>query len=218
MAKKKKVGRKQTHRKKNSGINTEFFPSLYGFEITEHPIEDLTVPDELEGELEQLFYQLQEAPQLAVERLTELIYKYPDVPKLYNFISVAYSQLGDREKAKLYIMRNYEYNPENLFARLNYAEICIVEKNYEKIPEILNGQFDIKAMYPKRTVFHVSEVVGFMGVVGLYFAETGMISQAEQYLENIELMSPRHPFAVKLRQRLLINSVREGFNKLIGGK
>lgn len=178
----------------------------------------MTVPDELEGELEQLYYQLQEAPQLAAERLTELINKYPDVPKLYNFISVAYSQLGDREKSKSYVMRNYELNPENLFERLNYAEFCIVEKNYEKIPEILNCQLDLKAMYPKRTVFHVSEVLGFMGVVGLYFAETGMINQAKQYLENIERVAPRHPFAVRLRQRLMFNSVREGFNKLIGRK
>lgn len=216
---------KRTSTKKNKRINQfrnqanqQRTITIYDYEVTEKPLDDSTVPEEIRKEMNDLYVKSQEAPHLIIDRLLELINKYPKVPKLYNFISVAYSRLGDREKSKLYVIKNYENNPDYLFARLNYAEICMLEENYEKIPEIFDHKFDIKALYPERNVFHVSEVIGFMGVSGMYFAHVGNIEQAKQFCKNLELFAPNHPFTKRLQQHLIINTVREEFNRSIGGK
>jgi hypothetical protein len=40
----------------------------------------------------------------------------------YNYLSVAYSKVGDIEKAEEITKINIQKNPDYLFARLNYAE------------------------------------------------------------------------------------------------
>jgi tetratricopeptide (TPR) repeat protein len=221
MAKRKRKGSNQFHKRIARKLSSESLSSfvLYEYEVTDEPLEDSTVPDEIRNEMENLYKKSKEAPHLIIERLIELINKYPNVPKLYNFIGVAYSRLKDREQSKLYVIKNYENNPDYLFAKLNYAEICMFEGDYEKIPEIFDHKFDLKALYPERNVFHISEVVGFMGISGLYFAHVGKVEQAKLFCTDLEQFAPNHPFTEQLKQHLLFNAVKEEFNRLlIGGK
>lgn len=221
-SKKKSKSIKQFYKRANHKLNTEIdnnsSVAYYSYEITYDLIEDSTVPYEVRDEMANLFEKSQKAPHVIIERLKELINKYPNVPKLYNFISIAYSQLEDREKSKIYAVKNYENNPDYLFAKLNYAEICMHEGNYEKIPEIFDNKFEIKALYPERNVFHITEVVSFMGIVGLYFAHVGKEEQAKLFCENLEQLAPNHPFTEKLKQHLFINTVKNEFNQLIARK
>ena len=186
------------------------------YKITDEPLDDTTVPDEIQDEMQSLFEKVQQSPGSIIKRLEELITKYPKVPKLYNFISIAYSRLNDTVKSKHYVEENYLNNPDYLFAKLNYAEIFIIEGNHEKIPEILDNKFDIKALYPERDVFHISEVIGFMGIAGCYFAMAGYKKQAELFYRSLEDLAPGHPYAKRIEQYLLMNSVSSGVNKLKG--
>jgi tetratricopeptide (TPR) repeat protein len=188
------------------------------YEITDEPLEDSSIPKEVQDEIENIFEKTQKSPNAIIGRLEELIKKYPKVPQLYNFISVAYSNLNDKGKSKYYAEKNYQNNPDYLFAKLNYAEICMIEGNYDKVPEILDNKFDIKAMYPERDVFHITEVVGFMGIAGLYFACIGKEEQAELFYKGLKKLAPSHPYTKRLKQQMLLKSVKEGFNRLIGRK
>ncbi|MFZ2630727.1 MAG: hypothetical protein WA081_10360 [Desulfosalsimonadaceae bacterium] len=187
------------------------------FEITGEPIEDPSIPDELKDEAEILFEKCLNTPAFAVERLEALIKKYPNIPVFYNYISVAYSRMGDREKTKHYVEANYRNNPRYLFAKLNYAEICMNEGNYDKIPEILENKFIIKVLYPERNVFHITEMVNFTGIVGLYFAHIDNREQVEMNYNILKQLAPKHPFTKKLNRYLIFYSVKSGINKLMGG-
>ena len=121
---------------------------------------------------------------------------------LYNFLSVAYSRAGDRAQSEQTAMANYQHNPAYLFARVNYAEVCLARGDYAKVAEIFNHTFDLKRLYPKRRQFHISEFAGFMGVIGVYFFETGERTSAEQVYAVLRLVAPDHLFTQRLRRKL----------------
>jgi hypothetical protein len=184
------------------------------FDITDEPMDDPTVPEELMEELNTLFQKLIKSPASIIPRLEELLEKYPGVPKLYNFLSAAYTKTGDIVKAGQYTEENYRKNPDYLFAKLNYAELCIQEGRHEKIPEILNHQFVIKLLYPERNVFHITEVVGFTGVIGHYFALEGNMQQVEICYRTLKDLAPHHPYTKKLGRYLRLAGIKNGLSKL----
>jgi len=133
---------------------------------------------------------------------SEWIEKYPNVPQFYNYLSVAYSLSGQRKKAEEMIRENYRRNPTYLFARLNYAELCLGQRDYEQVEKIFDHKFDLKALYPKRKRFHISEVAGFMGIVGIYFVETGEREAAETNYDILMQIAPDYPVTKVLRRKL----------------
>lgn len=219
MAKKRKKNKKVSARKrttrKTASKNNKTL-RLLSYMVSYEPIEDSTVPDEIGDELDSLFEKAQKTPGAIIERLEELVKQYPKVPKLYNYISVAYSHLNDQVKSKYWVEQNYLKNPDYLFAKLNYAEVCMIEGKYEKVPEILDNKFDIKLLYPGREVFHITEVVNFMGIVGSYFVLAGNKEQAEFFYRSLKDLAPGHPHTKKLKHQLLMSSLKSGMNKLMG--
>jgi tetratricopeptide (TPR) repeat protein len=128
---------------------------------------------ELNGVIAQLHHLVNEAPAEAIPELVALIERHPDVPVFYNYLATAYVGVGDGARADEVIAENYRRNPDYLFARLNYAETCMRDGDLEGAAEALGGARDLRDLYPHRTRFHVSEVVGFTYAVGRYYLETG---------------------------------------------
>ena len=100
------------------------------------------------------------------------------------------------------ILENYQRNPDYLFARLNYGELCRLQGDYEQIAEIFEHKFDLKLLYPRRKRFHISEVANFMGLIGVYFFETGQPDVAERYYEMLEQIAPDYPMTRLLQSKL----------------
>jgi hypothetical protein len=188
---------------------------ILSYTITDGPFSDPSIAKEVQDEIQELYDKTQRTPKRSIGRLEELIAKYPNVPILYNYISVAYSNLNDKKTARYYIRQNYRHNPDYLFAKLNYAGMCIDDGNFEMVPEILDNKFDIKLLYPERDVFHISEVIGFNGIAGLYCAHAGMKEQAEIYCETIDKLDPGHPYISRIKRFLFDISLDEGIDKII---
>ena len=200
----KKRKRKKSKTKRNFQLHREDITpeydhiEFYKYSITNEPVNLIKIPQEIENEVEELFYKSQEKPEEAIGRLETLTKEYPSLPQLYNYLSIAYSRVGNIEKAEKITEINYKKNPGYLFAKLNYAEICIRKGELEKIPGIFDNKFEIKALYPERNVFHVTEVVGFWGVTGMYFALCGYTDKAKVCYKNLKEFVPDHPFTKKL--------------------
>lgn len=210
--KKSSIRKKLQPRRTKIPLNTDYV--VYNeYNITYEPINShIKIPEEIAEEVEELFYKSQERPEEAIERLETLIKEFPFIPLFYNYLSVAYSRIGNHEKAAKVSEINYKKNPTYLFAKLNYAEICIQKGELEKIPVIFNNKFEIKALYPERNEFHITEVVGFWGVIGIYFACLGYTDQAWVYHKNLKELAPEHPYTKKLGAQLLFSSLK---NKII---
>ncbi len=121
---------------------------------------------------------------------------------LYNYLSVAYSRLKNREKILEIVEKNYRMNPDYLFARLNYAEVCIQNGDYEKIAEIFDHKFDLQLLYPKRKKFHISEVANFMGIMGVYFFRMDKREIAENHYKILAEIADDYPITKKLHKQL----------------
>ena len=187
------------------------------YEITTEPIEDRQfkrLPDHIKDSIDDLCSEAQRHPQRAIPALKDLVKKYPKLPRLYNYLSCAYSGAGQKEKAEKIVLENYRRNPDYLFARLNYAEICLRQKNYEQIAEIFGQKFDLKLLYPKRKRFHISEVANFMGLIGIYFFETGKREVAEKYYETLKEIASDYPMTKILRRKLHPGFLRRFLNRM----
>lgn len=201
-----KQRKKQPSRRSQSRRPQRLKPvQIVEYEITTEPIYNRDyerLPRRVQAMMDQLYHEAQMRPHKAIPKIKKLIEKYPHVPNLYNYLSVAYNRIGQDEKSKAIVMEQYRRNPDYLFARLNYAEICLHKGEHEKIPEIFDHKFDLKFLYPKRHRFHISEVVNFMSVIGIYFARTGKREAAQKYYDIIQEIGPGYPATRMLKREL----------------
>jgi len=194
---------------------------LTRYEITDAPIQDRRyrrLPNQVKDAIEALHFIAQDNPLKAIPELNELIKKYPDLPMLYNYLSVAYARAGQSEAAESVIQENYRRNPDYLFARLNYAETCLAKGEYERVAEIFEHKYDLQLLYPERKRFHISEVVGFMGIMGWYFVEKGEREIAEKYYDILKQIDPDNFMTKRLHRMLYPGWFRRMLTRLAGRK
>ena len=121
-----------------------------------------------------------------------MIEQYPDCPKLFNFLGAAYLAIGDIDHAEQVARENFERFPDYLFAKLNYADVCMRTGKLEEVPVIFDDKFDLSLLYPKRKRFHVTEAAGFMGVMAFYYLKRGELERARLYHKVLKELAPDH--------------------------
>ena len=140
-------------------------------------------------------------PRAAVAELRTWIEREP-LPMFFNWLSVAYGALGDTEGVRDTVRENYRRNPQYLFARLNYAELCLRDGDLEGAREALGPELDIRRFLGGRRRIHVSEVAGFFYTVAVYHLKTGNRDAAEKIYEMLEEVAPEEPSTEDLRRKL----------------
>jgi hypothetical protein len=163
---------------------------LSSFEITDSPIQDASIPKAFKQQTQAILDLIANDPKRAVEKLLVLKDQYPDVPKVYNYLAAAYSRAGNQKLARDITVENYKNNPGYLYAKINYAQICLNEGNFYKIPDIFEGKLDLKILYPDRNKFHISEFAGFTGVLCAYFSCIGNKQTAEFLYKSLTEIAP----------------------------
>jgi tetratricopeptide (TPR) repeat protein len=186
--------------------------------ITSEPIREKwyrQLPPQVHEAIERLHELSQTQPRQAIPELEDWLKRYPEVPLFYNYLSVAYSQTGQARKAEQTIRENYRRHPDYLFARLNYAEICMLHGDYATVAEIIEHKFDLQLLYPHRTSFHITEFTGFMWVVGQYQLQTGHRKEAELVLDALRKAAPEAEATRRLYAELHPNLVQRILRKVL---
>jgi hypothetical protein len=98
------------------------------YTITTDPIEDKkeNLPKPVRDRLPVLHEMIRSDPGRAIEELLALKMNHPDVPILYNFLTAAYESTGNRKAMREITTENYQQNPDYLFAKINYAQFCLI--------------------------------------------------------------------------------------------
>lgn len=152
------------------------------------------IPPELEKQLETLAVKSQKgASPKMIDHLHQLIEKYPTVPQLKNYLSVAFNAQGNYEKAVEVNNWTLKEHPDYLFARINMAHAYIGKEDVEKVPELLGPDFELKSLYPERDLFHLTEVTAYLKTVVRYFAVIDNLELAENRLALLTEIAPDHP-------------------------
>ena len=178
---------------------------LSEYEITEEPLENRHIkrlPAQVQAHVDDLYELAQHDPTQVIPELEHLIASYPQVPTFLNYLSIAYLAAGDQEKATAVVREAYRRHPQYLFARVNYANLCLQQGEIGKIPGIFDHTFDLKQLYPQRTRFHVSEFTGFAGVMCWYFCAIGERETAVLYYQMLKQVAPRHPMTTQAKRAL----------------
>lgn len=168
----------------------------YGYEITTDPTfqnKRYGIPPELDRQLERLAVECQNKKnRKIIHELTQLVIKYPLVPMLKNYLSVAYNVQGNYKKALEVNHWVLTEHPDYLFAKLNQAHSFIEEGRLDEVPGILGEGMEIKQLYPERSIFHLAEITGFLRMVIRYFVAAENLEQAENRFEMLEQIAPDH--------------------------
>ena len=175
------------------------------------------MPRQIHDQYKVVYNLAQSKPQEAIPMLKQLIKKNPKEPRFNNLLASLYTMTNDLKNAEEIACENYKMNPKYLFAKINYAQLCLGKNDLTIIPQIFNNKFDLTALYPNRNKFHVSEYIGFAGVVGEYFARIGNKDVAMLYLNSLQKIAPKHMMTKNLK-RLLKPSLKQKFIKKIDEK
>ncbi|WGZ94367.1 MAG: hypothetical protein QJT81_21750 [Candidatus Thiothrix putei] len=144
----------------------------------------------------------------ALATLYALRDKYPDVPSLYNFTAVTLARLGRKEETHAALLETHQRFPDYLFGKISLAEHYLRQGQPEKVPDILNHQFDLTQHFPPDVdLFHISEAIGFYSIVGMYHAATGDAAQALVCYSIVRNLNPDHAGAQALARYILVTDL-----------
>jgi len=166
---------------------------VIGYTITTDPNflnKQNAITPELLGELEQYYHLAQEGKKSSIQKILDAIERYPDNPQLKNYLSVLYGRM--EEDQKMYDTNKWiiTEHPNYLFGKLNLANEYYLRQEYDKIPDVLGHEMEIKVLYPDRDTFHITEVISFLKCVILYFTAIGDIDQAKTRHEIMNKLAP----------------------------
>lgn len=167
---------------------------VHSFKIIDGPMPDLnpSYTEDIRRKLGDLYTLTMQEPGRAVPILEQAIEENPDVPQFYNYLCSAYALLRNKKKMDEVIVVLYKKKPEYLFARINYANYCLRNGRLDKIPEIFGNTYHLQGLYPGRDEFHVTEVIGFYGLMGRFLLEKGERKNAEAHLKMLSDIDPNH--------------------------
>ena len=193
--------------------------SLIDYEITYDRMETefhRQLPQEALDRIADIATSIHVNPQEAIGVLERLKDRYGPLPVLYNYLSSAYMVAGQQDRAEKYINANYANNPEYLFAKLNYADLCLMQGEFKEVPRIFNYEFELGMLYPNRRKFHITEVVGFYSTMALYFRSIMDYPSARMYYRTLKQLAPRHPKTRQVKRALYPSIIGFVFRTVIG--
>jgi hypothetical protein len=175
------------------------------YDITDEPLDNRAIkrlPSQVQARIDDLYELAQHDPMQAIPELERLVTTYPHIPPFANHLSIAYLAAGDQEQATALVREVYHRHPQYLFAKVNYAHLCLQQGEIGKVPGIFDHACDLKQLYPHRTRFHVSEFTGFAWVMCRYFCAIGERDTAALYYQMLKHVAPRHPMTKQAKRAL----------------
>lgn len=162
-----------------------------------------------------LYTQIQENPRKHLTALQQLQENCPNVPEIANLLAYAYLRLKEGKKAEELIEMTWKAFPDNLIARINYADQSLRQGKKERIPQIFNHCFDLHTLYPDKEAFHFNEFRGFMTTLGSYYLDILQKEKAEECYLLAFQVDPLHPSVIALEKKLFKSSWIKSFLKAL---
>ena len=132
----------------------------------------------------------------------KLVKSYPTQPEVLNLATSICLSHYRTKQADDYIERNYRFNAENFFAKINCADLRLRQNQVSAVPPIFCDKKSPQELYPERKVFHVSEFRGFLVVMGLYYLATDHKECAFCCHYLAHKVDPHHPSTRYLQKKL----------------
>ena len=154
--------------------------------------------------------------------ILELTYfrtKYQNVPTILNYLTIAYFNSNQPEKYYESITETVKQFPDYIFGKISLSEYYLNNKQFFKIPRLLDNKFEITQHFPPDTnIFHISAVRSFYFITGRYFVMAGKIEKALKSYFILSDLNKNHQTTEILGQEILsyeLNILRKDFKKRV---
>ncbi|WP_395141909.1 tetratricopeptide repeat protein [Armatimonas sp.] len=190
--------------------------TIFSFTVTYDAIEDeyaTRVPDGDRDKIHKLAFG-RTSPRKKIPLLKEWIERYPNFPRLYNFLSAAYVAAKDYPSAEALVRETYERFPEYLFARINYADILLRNDREDEVAALFPEGWALPMIFPNRSTFHATEVTGLAGLAARYFLRQDDGDQAMIHIQTLlKVGGKKDPALPAILSELLDYRLRNDFEK-----
>ena len=111
------------------------------YDITDEPLDNRDIkklPSQVQARIDDLYELAQHDPTQAIPELERLVTTYPHIPTFSNHLSIAYLTAVTRSKPPPVVREAYRRHPQYLFAKVNYANLCLQQGEIGKVPGIFD--------------------------------------------------------------------------------
>jgi hypothetical protein len=178
----------------------------YGFEITTEALAHDPLPPDLDKESHQLFLDLPRKPERIIPRLEQLVDQHPELPMFKNWLALAYSRVDRSADADKIIARTIKENPNYLFAKISYAEMCLGTDRVDEVPALFGGKTELNQVITDRNLFHITEFIAFYFVMAKHALLTGDLKGTHRYYRKLMLGAPDSE-PVEILSKLIANVI-----------
>jgi len=137
-------------------------------------------------DLEELYYTALDGRAADVARLETMVKRFPEVPSLWNYLTVAHRVRGKEKKARAVERRLLERHPDYLFAKVAEARNRCASGRAASVPEVLGESMTLREALGHDRPPHLSEWKHFYGVVVEWHIEEGRLDHAAKLLDAIK--------------------------------
>jgi hypothetical protein len=148
-----------------------------------------------------------------IAKLEELVKKYHDEPALASHLASAYRDINDHEYADQIVRNNYRKFPLSIFARCDYATLCLEENRPAQAAAAIEYTFNLSNLYPKRSTFHLLEVIEFHRFLINYFCVIKDFNRAVHNLSLLQQIAEGLPLLDSLRSIIITAVLQENLSK-----
>ena len=137
------------------------------------------------------------------EQLQQLLKQYADEPTFVSRIASVYRSINNDEFADQIVRDNYRKFPFSLFARCDYAYLCLKENHLKEAAATVDYTFNLMRLYPNKSVFHLLEVMEFQEFLVTYFCTIKDFERAVGTLNALQLLTKKSPLTRSLRSMIV---------------
>jgi hypothetical protein len=164
-------------------------------------------------ELQQTLMMLESAdPLKAINIALDATKKYDDEPILAYHLATAAKKSGNNDLAKQIIDDNYRKFPFFLLIRCRYALKCLEEGKLIEAASTLAYTFDLKTLYPQRSLFHYGEIISFYALIVQYFCDLKDFDRAAGYLRDLISIDKNLPIISELRNIIVMSTLQQSIS------
>ncbi len=189
---------------------------LGAFEITYEPLETPAMealPSNVKNRLDELCEMVRSDPARALVEVEPLSARFPEVLSLANWRITCMARLGREKEARELAEKLAVENPDYFFGRLTLAELCLHDLDLDRAGRVLGKIKHPCVVCPDRTVFHISEILGYFHLCTMYYILRGEFEIAENFLELLQSIDAEAPSTRELTE--YFKACRSGFTSLL---
>lgn len=151
-----------------------------------------------------------ENAQQEIDTLQSIVKKYNDEPLFAYYLVNACYNANQKEVADQLVRNNYQRFPLSILARCTYAMLCLEENRPTEALAAIEYTFELEKLYPKRSVFHFTEIIAFYSFIVDYFCKLKDFNRAVHYVDTLAALThPDMPLVLSMSDVILVNIVTQ---------